>query len=260
MPHSLYLGSGIVQSRLRHYDSNTDYRIAEGLEGTPAAYGDDDEDFQKYRPSYAAIKYCLSYSIIELTLCLFTFALFVNSSILIVAGAALADNEEAQVADLFGIHALLSETLAPVAGTLFALALLFSGTSAGIVCTMAGQMVSEGAINWKVRPWLRRLLTRTLSIIPAIIVAAAVGKDGLTDALNGTQIALSVALPFVSAPLIYFTCSSRYMEVEPASDANGGRRITMQNSWYTAAFAVAIWLVICVMNVALLVLVGLGKA
>jgi metal iron transporter len=76
-------------------------------------------------------------------------------------------------------------------------------------------MVSEGALRWTAAPWVRRLITRSISITPSIIIAAAVGKDGLTAALNGSQVALSVALPFVSAPLIYFTCRSRYMTVRP---------------------------------------------
>ncbi|KFY31878.1 hypothetical protein V493_00717, partial [Pseudogymnoascus sp. VKM F-4281 (FW-2241)] len=160
-----------------------------------------------------AIRSSLKYSIVELTISLLTFALFVNSAILILAGASLPGS--AAEASLFDIHALLASTIAPAAGTVFALALLFSGISAGIVCTIAGQMVSEGALRWTAAPWLRRLITRSISITPSIIIAAAVGKDGLTAALNGSQVALSVALPFVSAPIIYFTCRSRYMTVRP---------------------------------------------
>lgn len=137
---------------------------------------------------------------------------------------------------------------------------------------------------------MRRLLTRSISITPSIIIAGAVGKEGLSAALNGTQVALSVVLPFVSAPLIYFTCRSRYMVVgsraSAASRSDGGGRadrgsgaveeedgegeseemeqevetVTMPNHWAVSILAVAIWLVIAVMNVALLVIVGLGKA
>ena len=117
-------------------------------------------------------------------------------------------------------------------------------------------MVSEGALNWKLAPWLRRLLTRSISITPSIIIAAAVGRDGLSAALNGTQIALSVILPFVSAPLIYFTCRNKYMTVS----TDDGGSVKMRNHWITTVFAVLIWLIIVVMNVSLLVLVGLGKA
>ncbi|KAI9752996.1 MAG: hypothetical protein M4579_005381 [Chaenotheca gracillima] len=253
MPHSLYLGSGLVQSRLRSYDEDL------GDSHADAESPDDGDDAPKYRPSLAAIHYCLRHSVIELTVCLFTFALFVNSSILIVAGASLSKIPNAADADLFDVHDLLSRTLAPVAGTVFALALFLSGTSAGIVCTMAGQMVSEGALNWTVKPWLRRLLTRSISITPSIIIAAAVGRDGLSAALNGTQVALSVILPFVSAPLIYFTCRNKYMSVS-TSDRGQESFVKMRNNWITATFAVLIWLVIVIMNVALLVLEGKGKA
>ncbi|KFY67428.1 hypothetical protein V496_01619 [Pseudogymnoascus sp. VKM F-4515 (FW-2607)] len=251
MPHSLYLGSGIVQARLREFDVKSGH-----FPTRPSNSSSSSLNSIKYQPSLSAIRNCLSYSTVELGIALFTFALFVNSAILITAGASLSNNSSAQDADLFGIHDLLSSTIAPVAGTIFALALLLSGTSAGIVATIAGQMVSEGALNWKVAPWLRRLLTRSISITPSIIIAAAVGRDGLSAALNGTQIALSVILPFVSAPLIYFTCRNKYMTVS----TDDGGSVKMRNHWITTIFAVLIWLIIVVMNVSLLVLVGLGKA
>lgn len=259
MPHSLYLGSGIVQPRLRQFDKTA------GTYNTSASIPSDGEKVI-YRPSLAAVRSCMTYSTVEVGLCLFTFALFVNSAILIVAGASLSSNSAAESADLFGIHKLLATTLAPVAGTIFALALLLSGTSAGIVCTIAGQMLSEGALNWTIAPWMRRLITRSISITPSIIIAAAVGKDGLSNALNGTQIALSVALPFVSAPLIYFTCRNKYMVVggaRPAgqeTDHDEVEPVKMRNHWVVSVLAVAIWLIIAIMNVSLLVLVGLGKA
>jgi metal iron transporter len=241
-----------------------------------------------------------------LALSLFFFAMFVNSAILIVSGASLSNLPADQVADadLFSIHDLLSRTLAPAAGTIFALGLLLSGTSAGIVCTISGQIVSEGQLNWTIKPWARRLITRAISITPSIIVAGAVGRKGLSTALEASQVALSVILPFVSAPLIYFTCRSSVMSVW-AEDAVGagttsggnrsgdctgcenckgetptrpdgrcqsidhneqsigaptsGRMVVMRNSWLTTGFALVIWTVIVIMNVALLVLVGLGK-
>lgn len=266
MPHSLYLGSGIVQPRLREYDD----------EHNSTSFHDADVDSLvedlKYKPSLAAIKHCMSYSIAELAISLFTFALFVNSAILIVAGASLHGQSEAADADLFSIHGLLSRSIAPVAGTMFALALLLSGTSAGIVCTIAGQMVSEGQLNWTLKPWVRRLLTRSISITPSIIIAGAVGQDGLSKALNGSQFALSVILPFVSAPLIWFTCRAQYMKVavRPGDDAprtvGGGpdddevEHVQMRNHWITTGFAVVIWGVIVIMNVAALVFAGMGVA
>jgi metal iron transporter len=264
MPHSLYLGSGIVQARLQEYD------VKAGL--APASTSSSSEG-RKYHPSLPAINFCLKYSVAELSITLFTFALFVNSAILIVAGASLSSVSSAANADLFGIHDLLSSSLAPAAGTVFALALLLSGISAGIICTIAGQMVSEGALNWSLAPWLRRLVTRSISITPSIIIAGAVGREGLSAALNGSQVALSVVLPFVSAPLIYFTCRNKYMTVRPSRPGDDGvlggdneermdgplvEGVKMRNHWVTTAFAVLVWLVITVMNVANLVLLGKG--
>lgn len=306
MPHSLYLGSGIIQSRLLEFDR--DNKIIPERDAA-----DTDEDVlagEKYRPSVSAIQSCMSHYIVELSFSLFTFALFVNSAILIVAGASLSNVEGAESADLFGIHALLSKQLAPVAGTIFALALLLSGISAGIVCTIAGQMISEGHLTMKFKPWMRRLLTRSISITPSIIIAGAVGAKGLSTALEASQVALSVILPFVSAPLIYFTCRNKYMTVggnvsrrrqasaanaltrastsatnnevegiplereasmqqQPAPVAKGEDEgededvddgVKMCNNWFVATLAVIIWLMIVVMNIALLVLVGLGIA
>lgn len=259
MPHSLYLGSGIVQPRLHEYDKEHG-----NLPSTPRSSISASStmvDPPRYQPSLAAIKACMSYSIAELVIALFTFALFVNSAILIVAGASLSSQPDADTASLFSVYHLLSSSLGKAAGTVFALALLLSGTSAGIVCTMAGQMVSEGQLRWNTRPWVRRLVTRSISITPSIIVAGTVGGSGLSAALNGTQIALSVILPFTSAPLIYFTCRNKFMTVVDESDEWPGeaRRVNMRNNYITMGFAGAFWLLIVVMNFALLVLVGMGK-
>ncbi|RMD44760.1 hypothetical protein DV735_g300, partial [Chaetothyriales sp. CBS 134920] len=256
MPHSIFLGSGVVQPRLREFDE------ANGLHEPRQ---DEAEAGDKYQPSISAIRSCLTYSTIEVASSLLTFALFVNSAILIVAGSALYPSTEATHADLFGIYHLMSKSISKAAATIFALALLLSGTSAGIVCTMAGQMVSEGFLNWTIKPWLRRLVTRGISIIPAISVAAAVGKEGLNEMLVASQVVLSVILPFVTAPLVWFTCRSKYMTVHTDPDGRrssraGDNAVNMRNGWIVTVFAVLIWLVLVVMNVVLLVLVGMGKS
>ncbi|KAM5366109.1 hypothetical protein ACJA88_012123 [Fusarium oxysporum] len=271
MPHSLYLGSGIVQPRLREYD------VKRGLvpprPSTSSTSGNQVSEKTYYIPSLEAIQSSLKTSIAELAIALFTFALFVNSAILIVAGASLYKNPDAVDADIFSIHDLLASSISPAAGILFALALLLSGITAGIVCTIAGQMVSEGALNVKMRPWLRRLMTRSISITPSIIIAGAVGRSGLNAALNGSQVALSIVLPFVTAPLIYFTSRNKFMTVRfgPArlqvegqptlvtGHRNEGDDVKMRNAWYTTAIAVVIWLIIAIMNVANLVLLGEGQ-
>ena len=288
MPHSLYLGSGIVQPRLREYDDKhglLPVEPASSASSASAAVSDSDLDkgLAKYIPSQAAIKHSLKYSIVEVALALFTFALFVNSAILIVAGASLYQNPDALDADIFGIHDLLARSISPAVGTIFALALLLSGVSAGIVCTIAGQMVSEGAIHWRLKPWVRRLLTRSISIVPSIIIAGAVGRSGLNTALTASQVVLSTVLPFVTLPLIYFTSRSKYMTVLPGparyyqedsdnadashdEEAGGpgprsgdGVSIDMSNPWVIIILAGLVWLVMAVLNVANLVLLGLGK-
>lgn len=281
MPHSLYLGSGVVQSRLRDYDRKRGLLPADSYGYTVEDYKTGEKRF--YIPSFAAIKHSLNYSYTEVTLTLFTFALFVNSAILIVAGASLYGNPEATDADIFSIHKLLSESISPFAGVIFALALLFSGISAGIVCTISGQMLCEGAIRWRLKPWLRRLVTRSIAVTPAIIIAGATGRERLHDALNGTQVVLSIVLPFVSAPLIWFTCFNKYMVTQPglsrvriegskesmsstelrvADDEEVGpgdsNLVKMANSWWVCVIAVVIWLLIVVLNVANLVLLGRG--
>jgi len=196
--------------------------------------------------------------------------MFVNAAILIVAGAALYGSEDAQ--DLFSIHTLLSMTLAPVAGTLFALALLFSGQSSSIIATIVGQVICEGFINWKVRPFVRRGITRLIALIPCVIVASAIGKPGLNMALNISQVSLSILLPFVSAPLIWLTCSKKVMRVSVYTRQSGesdtmleieeGDRVEwvcMANGWTVAILGWLIWAFIAGLNVYLIVMLCLGN-
>lgn len=248
MPHSLYLGSGLVQARLKDYDikhgfykppkqpllpipesissdnsidfTSDDYAHAVGLK----------EEEECYRPSLHAINDTMTYTIVELVVSLFTVALFVNATILIVAGATVGqksrrdDDDEsdddsddegsgAEGGDLFTIYNLLSTHLSPTAGLVFALALLCLGQSAGVVCTLAGQMVLEGFLLWSFPPVVRRLITRGLAIAPCLVVVSVAGREGLARTLNALQVVLSILLPVVTAPLIWFTCSKEIMKV-----------------------------------------------
>ncbi|KAK1977818.1 metal ion transporter metal ion transporter [Colletotrichum cereale] len=264
MPHSIHLGSGVVQSRLKEFD------IKEGnLQEIPRSDTVmTDDSYRKvfYFPSMAAIRHCMKFSIAEVVFSLFIFALFVNSAILIVAGAALYKGQSSLAADIFGMHDLLANSISSAAGIIFAFALLISGVSAGLVCTIAGQLVSEGALNWRMRPWLRRLVTRVISITPTVVVVALGGQSGLSNALTGTQVVLSTVLPVITAPLIYFTSRDKYMTVVPGAASYGSdtgvvpaRRfsavgVKMANSWWVTVLAVLIWLMITIMVVANLVL------
>lgn len=221
MPHSLYLGSGVVQPRLRDYDIKN---------GNYSPDTDDiDNNHENYKPSINAVNETLHYTMAELLISLFTVALFVNCSILIVSGATLYGNNQTQgggEADLFSIYNLLCQSLSKTAGTIFVLALLFSGQSAGIVCTLSGQMISEGFLNWTIAPSLRRSATRAVAITPCLILVMVAGRNGLSGALNASQVILSLLLPFVSAPLLYFTCNKKIMRVKVNNNEQG---IQLQN-------------------------------
>lgn len=277
MPHSLFLGSALVQSRLKEYDEDHGY--------VQAHDSDDNETVQlpqtvnkfrsisdgtalthRYRPSHAAIKYCLNFSYTELVLSLFLIAVFVNSAILIVAGSTLYKKPDAEDADLLSIYEMLSYYISPAAGLVFALSMLFSGQSAGIVCTMAGQIVSEGFINWTFRPWIRRIVTRVLAIIPVVIVISILGREGVSRIMNSSQVVLSFILPVVSAPLIYFTCLKQFMVVYDAAPQSETTplleqeqapvtitKTTYENSKWLAAASIGTWAIISFLNIYLII-------
>lgn len=221
MPHLLYLGSGLVQARLKDYDVKHGHYIDKP---------EDTSDGEPYRPLIYAIRDTMTYTIVELVISLFTVALFVNATILIVAGATLGskhddldldlDLEGPALGDLYTIYNLLLTHLLPTAGFVFALALLCLGQSAGVVCTLAGQMVSEGFLLWSFSPVVRRLVTRAIAILPCLVVVMVAGREGLARTLNALQVVLLVMLPFVTAPLIWFTCLKLIMRV-PIGDADG---------------------------------------
>jgi metal iron transporter len=131
MPHTIYLGSGLVQARMRDWDMANNQNVHE-VKASESKFA-----VMLYKPTLSAIKSCMSMTIAELCITLFIVSIFVNSAILIVAAASLS--EAASDADLPGMYNLFVQTIGQGAGTMFALALLFSGISAGIVATMAGQ-------------------------------------------------------------------------------------------------------------------------
>ena len=180
MPHNLYLHSAIVQSR--------------DFERTPEGKRE-----------------AIRFSIIDSTIAL-TFALLVNAAILVVSAATFFRNGYNSVAEIQDAYKLLSPVLGVTgASTLFALALLASGQNSTLTGTLAGQVVMEGFLNIRVRPWLRRLITRGLAIIPAIIVTAFWGERGTADLLIFSQVILSIQLSFAVFPLVMFTSDRRKM-------------------------------------------------
>ena len=175
MPHNLYLHSSIVQTR-------------------------------KYERTPAGKAEAIRFATIDSTVALM-FALFINGAILIVS-AATFHGSGAEVAEIQDAYKLLSPTLGvPIASTLFALALLASGQNSTLTGTLAGQIVMEGFLRIRLRPWLRRLLTRLIAIVPAVIVTAIYGEHGTASLLVLSQVILSLQLPFAVVPLVAFTSS-----------------------------------------------------
>ncbi len=179
MPHNLYLHSSIVQTR-------------------------------KYEPTPDGRREAIKFATIDSTVALM-FALFINAAILIVSAATFHGTGQ-NVAEIQDAHKLLSPMLGvTMASTIFAVALLASGQNSTLTGTLAGQIVMEGFLNIRLRPWLRRLITRLIAIIPAVIVTAIYGESKTTDMLVLSQVILSLQLPFAVVPLVMFTSDRRKM-------------------------------------------------
>ena len=174
MPHNLYLHSSIVQTR----------KYADTVEGKREA---------------------IRFASIDSAVALMS-ALFINAAILIMASAVFHGTPHETVAEIGDAYQLLSPLLGTgLASALFAIALLCSGQNATLTGTLAGQIVMEGFINLRLRPWLRRLITRLIAIIPAIIVVVLYGEHGTGQLIILSQVILSLQLPFAVFPLVMFT-------------------------------------------------------
>jgi manganese transport protein len=209
MPHNLYLHSSIVQSR-------------------------------NYKRTPTGKREAIFMANVDSALAL-TVALFVNAAILIVAAAVFNRSGHFEVAAIQDAYKLLSPLLgAAGASTLFAVALLASGQNSSITGTLAGQVVMEGFIHLKVSPWLRRMITRTLAIIPTIIVVAITGEQGTEKLLILSQVILSLQLSFAVVPLVIFTGSRKWM----GEFVNALWLQTL--AWFTAALIAGLntWLLI----------------
>ena len=180
MPHNLYLHSSIVQTR-------------------------------SYEESAKGKKEAVRFAFLDSTIAL-SIALFINAAILIVAAATFYRTGNTQVAEIQDAYRLLSPLLGVgVASTVFALALLASGQNSTLTGTLAGQIVMEGFLNIRLRPWLRRLITRGIAIVPAAITAILYGESGTARLLILSQVILSMQLSFAVFPLVMFTSDKRKM-------------------------------------------------
>ncbi len=174
MPHNLYLHSSIVQTR-------------------------------KFEQSVAGRREAIKFATIDSTVALM-FALLVNGAILALAAAAFHWSGHQDVAEIQDAYKLLSPVLGVGgAGILFAVALLASGQNSTLTGTLAGQVVMEGFINVRLRPWLRRLFTRLIAIVPAVVVIGYFGESKTTELLVASQVVLSMQLSFAVWPLMRFT-------------------------------------------------------
>jgi manganese transport protein len=174
MPHNLYLHSAVVQTR--------------DFERTPEGRRE-------------ALRFCNIDSAVALTI-----ALFINAAILIVAAATFYRAGQHEVAELQDAYQLISPLLGVTgASALFAIALLASGQNSTLTGTLAGQIIMEGFVQIRLRPWLRRLITRLVAIVPAVIVTAMYGEHGTARLLIFSQVVLSMQLSFAVFPLVMFT-------------------------------------------------------
>src|SRR5579872_403288 len=215
MPHNLYLHSSLVQTRA----------FEESAQGKREA---------------------VRFATLDSTLAL-GFSLFINAAILVLGAAAFHVRGMNDVADISQAYRLLTPVLGvSFASVLFAAALLCSGQNSTLTGTLAGQIVMEGFLHWRMRPWLRRLITRSMAIIPAAVVIGVMGEGRVTSLLILSQVILSFQLPFAVIPLIQFTGDRSKM----GEFTNG--RITAIFGWFMAA-------VIVVLNGALLWLTFGGK-
>ena len=213
MPHNLYLHSSIVQTR----------QYAETAEG-----------------KHEAVRFAFIDSTIALS-----FALFINASILIVAAATFHTSGHSEVAEIQDAYKLLTPLLGAGASTMFALALLASGQNSTLTGTLAGQIVMEGFLNIRIRPWLRRLITRGIAIIPAAVVAVMYGVSGAARLLILSQVILSMQLSFAVFPLVAFT-------------SNKAKMGQFANAAWLKALAYVVAVVIAVLNIWLLLQIFRG--
>lgn len=180
MPHNLYLHSSLVQTR-------------------------------RFERSSAGIKKAIRFNLLDTTIAL-NMAFFVNAAILILAAAAFYVNGYFHIAEIQDASVLLKKLFGKTAPTFFAIALIASGQSSTITGTLAGQIVMEGHLNIRIRPWIRRLITRMLAIIPALFTIIYFGSESLGKLLVLSQVVLSLQLGFAVIPLIHFTSDRKRMK------------------------------------------------
>ncbi|KAI0639118.1 natural resistance-associated macrophage protein [Trametes polyzona] len=241
MPHALFLGSYLatqdriapapvlpspassgptgLRSRIRNWlKSLFTISRAERI----AASRDYRDKYGRQNNELGFVRAHLTHGLVDVIVSLLAVAVPINSAILVIAatvffnkdgGASSSASASSAPAGLFDAHDLIKANIGTAAAFIFALALLCAGQTASITATLAGQIVSEGFIEWRVSPFLRRIITRLIGLIPSVVVAIAVGRRGIDTLLVASQVALAIVLPFVAAPLILLTSSKAVMSV-----------------------------------------------
>jgi len=192
MPHNLYLHTALVQTRKLQQDEPSVRRAI------------------RFNTIDSAVALTIAFFINAAILVLAAIVFYGKDSVIAAGGAVVrftADSDWIRVAYLT-LAPLLGTTLA---STLFAVALLASGQSSTITGTLAGQVVMEGFMHWRIKPWLRRLITRTLAVVPAILIISVRGSGSVTDLVNLSQVVLCIELPLAMFPLLHFTSSRQRM-------------------------------------------------
>ncbi|EIW64452.1 natural resistance-associated macrophage protein [Trametes versicolor FP-101664 SS1] len=331
MPHSLFLGSALAtqdrvdhlpdpakeaQEQLRTLDSvssaSSDSSKKLSLVGyiragvkrhirianiTDVARPDLASHAEHTNRPYSFVRLHLYHGIVDMVISLLGLAVVINSMILILSSAVFFNGNtgDQDPASLFDAYDLLGNLVGKPAAILFALALLASGQSSSIIATLAGQIVSEGFIRWKLSPVMRRLVTRCIGLVPSLAVAAAVGRSGIDTLLVASQVILSIVLPFIVFPLVYLTSSRSIMSVHktkklrpedadvdelpagavtPAesdekdkettrvddtdAEAQAGEMVDFSNGYIVTGLGYLIWLVVVVANVYAIVGLALG--
>lgn len=216
MPHNLYLHSSIVQTRA--YPRTSDGKAL-------------------------AVRIGLADTVFSLC-----FAFFINAAILVLAASAFyySNPPQREITDIVDAFRELAPTLGTKAASiLFGVALLAAGQNATITGTLSGQIVMEGFLQMKLKPWVRRLITRGIAIIPAAVVAGVMGSKGVGQLLVMSQVVLSLTLPFTVFPLVHFTSSPTKMGA-------------FVNNWPARIIAWLVFLAIASLNINLVVQSGIG--
>jgi metal iron transporter len=238
--------------------------------------------------SQSFVRAHLRHAVVDVVASLLGFAVLINAAILVLAAAVFfygPAGPGAGAASLFDAHALVREIVGPAAAALFAVALLLAGQSSALIATAAGQVVAEGLVRLRLGPAARRLSTRALAIVPALVIACARGRAGINDLLVVSQVVLAVVLPFVTLPLLLLTSSKRVMSVRrelapaepaehqpvvgpgeakvehdsPAAAAEAHELVSYANGRIVQTIGWVFWVGLVLANVYVLVELGLGQ-